>query len=197
MEVSHLLLAHCVPSSSPGNSQRANVLSHNGPCLSKLQQKLHDSALIELHYSRQGHSPKGPDVGLSEPLKGSSYLMRNLGVNSTMKLHLVVQDILKFAAALDESQHKESKAVQNLQWCQLELHNRTAALRGEVVESRVKHMQCAQRLEDAEEELEQVCCLPVSTRQWCSCLLILEFIMDRANVSVASFWVYFLSRTVG
>ncbi|KAL0050731.1 hypothetical protein WJX82_005996 [Trebouxia sp. C0006] len=66
------------------------------------------------------------------------------------------QDILKFAAAMEESQHKESKAAQNLQWCQLDLHNQTAALRGEVVEYRVKHMQCAQRLEDAEEELEQV-----------------------------------------
>ncbi len=90
--------------------------------------------------------------------------MCNLGVNSAMKSHLVVQDILKFAAALEESQHKESKAAQNLQWCQLELHNQTAALRGEVVEYRVKQMQCAQRLEDAEEELEQVCCLPVSTQ---------------------------------
>ncbi len=109
----------------------------------------------------------------------------------------MVQDILKFAAALEESQHKESKAVQNLQWCQLELHNQTAALRGEVVESRVKHMQCAQRLQDAEEELEQVCCLPGSTCYWCSCLLSPGFIMDRTNVSVACYWEYHLFRTVG
>ena len=78
-----------------------------------------------------------------------------------MKLQLVVQDILKFAAALDESQHKESEAVQSLQLCQLELHQRTAVLRGEVVESKNKHMQCTQRLQDAEEELEQVCSLLV------------------------------------
>ncbi len=76
----------------------------------------------------------------------------------------MVQDILKFAAALDESQHKESEAVQRLQWCQLELHHQTAALRGEVVESRNMYMQCVQRLQDAEEELEQVCSLPVLTR---------------------------------
>ena len=74
-----------------------------------------------------------------------------------------MQDILKFAAALDESQHKESEAVQRLQWCQLELHHQTAALRGEVVESRNQHMQSAQRLQDAEEELEQVCSFSVST----------------------------------
>ncbi len=70
---------------------------------------------------------------------------------------------MKFAAALDESQHKESEAVQRLQWCQLELHHQTAALRGEVVESRNTHMQSAQRLQDAEEELEQVCSFSVST----------------------------------
>ncbi|KAA6419935.1 MAG: hypothetical protein FRX49_10125 [Trebouxia sp. A1-2] len=69
---------------------------------------------------------------------------------------VAAQDILKFAAALDESQRKESEAVQRLQWSQLELHQQTAALRGEVVESRNKHMQCAQQLQDAEEELEQV-----------------------------------------
>ena len=80
-----------------------------------------------------------------------------------MKLQLVVQDILKFAAALDESRHKESEAVQSLQWYQLELHQKTAVLRGEVVESRNQHMQCGRRLQDAEEELEQVCSFSVST----------------------------------
>ncbi|KAA6419968.1 MAG: hypothetical protein FRX49_10158 [Trebouxia sp. A1-2] len=69
---------------------------------------------------------------------------------------VAAQGVLKFAAALDESQRKESEAVQRLQWSQLELHQQTAALRGEVVESRNKHMQCAQQLQDAEEELEQV-----------------------------------------
>ncbi|DBB04293.1 TPA: hypothetical protein ACH3X1_012790 [Trebouxia sp. C0004] len=68
---------------------------------------------------------------------------------------VAAQDILKFAAALDESKHKESELVQRLQRCQLELHQQTAALRGEVVDSRNKHMQAAHRLQDAEEELEQ------------------------------------------
>ena len=76
-----------------------------------------------------------------------------------MKLTLVLQNILKFAAALDESQQQESEAVRRLQMCQLE----TAALRGEVVESRNKQMQTARRLQDAEEEFEQVCSLCVST----------------------------------
>jgi len=75
----------------------------------------------------------------------------------------VLQNILKFAAALDESQHKESEAVRRLQMCQLELHHQTAALRGEVVESRNKEMQTARRLQDAEEEFEQVCSLCVLT----------------------------------
>ncbi len=74
-----------------------------------------------------------------------------------------MQDILKFAAALDESKHKESESVQRLQWCQLERHQQTAALRGEVVESRNKEMQTARRLQDAEEEFEQVCSLCVLT----------------------------------
>ncbi|DBA77011.1 TPA: hypothetical protein ACH3X1_009601 [Trebouxia sp. C0004] len=84
-------------------------------------------------------SSRQPNIGLFELLNGSNY-----------------PDILKFAAALDESKHKESEFVQRLQRCQLELHQQTAALRGEVVHSRNKHMQCAQRLQDAEEELEQV-----------------------------------------
>jgi hypothetical protein len=74
-----------------------------------------------------------------------------------MKLSLALQNVLKFAAALDESQHKESEAVRRLQMCQLELHHQTAALRGEVVDSRNKQMQTARRLQDAEEEFEQVC----------------------------------------
>ncbi len=80
-----------------------------------------------------------------------------------MKLSLVPQNILKFAAALDESQHKESEAVRRLQMCRLELHHQTAALRDEVVESRNKEMQTARRLQDAEEEFEQVCSLCVLT----------------------------------
>ena len=74
-----------------------------------------------------------------------------------------MQDMLKFAAALEESQHKESDVVRRLQMCQLELHNQTAALRGEVVESRNREMQTACRLQDAEEEFEQVCSLCVLT----------------------------------
>ena len=76
-----------------------------------------------------------------------------------MKLLLVMQNVLKFAAALEESQHKESEAVRRLQMCQLE----TAALRGQVVDSRNKEMQIARRLHDAEEEFEQVCSLCVLT----------------------------------
>ena len=84
-----------------------------------------------------------------------------------------MQDILKFAAALDESKHKESELVQRLQMeselvqrlqmCQLERHHQIAALRGEVVESRNKEMQTTHRLQDAEEEFEQVCSLCVLT----------------------------------
>ena len=74
-----------------------------------------------------------------------------------MKLSLALQNVLKFAAALDKSQHRESEAVWRLQMCQLELHHQTAALRGEVVDSRNKQMQTARRLQDAEEEFEQVC----------------------------------------
>jgi len=47
-------------------SQRACVLSHKGACLSEIRQVLHASALKEVAFSRQGHSPKGPNVGLSE-----------------------------------------------------------------------------------------------------------------------------------
>ncbi len=67
------------------NSQRADVLSHKGLCLSKIRQNLHDSALKELHFSRQGHSPRGPNVGLSELLKGSDYPVCNLGVYSAVR----------------------------------------------------------------------------------------------------------------
>ena len=74
-----------------------------------------------------------------------------------------MQKVLKFAAALDESQYKESEAVRRPQMCQLELHQQTAALRGEAVESRNKEMQTARRLQDAEEEFEQVCSLCVLT----------------------------------
>ncbi len=89
--------------------------------------------------------------------------VRDEKASQAMKLSLVLQNVLKFAAALDESQHKESEAVQKLQWCQLELHHQTVALRGEVVDSRKKEMQTARRLQDAEEEFEQVCSLCVST----------------------------------
>ena len=62
------------------NSQRADVLSHKGACLSKIQQNLHDSALKEVHISRQGHSPRELHVGLSELLKGSDHPVCNVGV---------------------------------------------------------------------------------------------------------------------
>ena len=80
-----------------------------------------------------------------------------------MELSLVMQDIVKFAAALDDRKQKESKLVQRLQMCELDRHHQIAALRGEVVESRNKEMQTAHRLQDAEEEFEQVCSLCVLT----------------------------------
>ena len=35
-------------------SQRADVLLHNSPCFSRIQQHCHDDALKELHFDRQG-----------------------------------------------------------------------------------------------------------------------------------------------
>ena len=75
----------------------------------------------------------------------------------------MMQDILKFAAALDDSKQKESELVQRLRMFELERHHQIAALRGEVVESRNKEMQTTRRLQDAEEGFEQVCSLCVLT----------------------------------
>lgn len=94
---------------------------------------------------------------------GAYSAVRGEKASQAMKLRLVMQEILRFAAALDESKRKESESVQRLQRCQVELHQQTAALRGEVVESRNKHMQSAHRLQDAEGVLEKVCSLCVLT----------------------------------
>ncbi|DBA83443.1 TPA: hypothetical protein ACH3X2_006379 [Trebouxia sp. C0005] len=65
------------------------------------------------------------------------------------------KDLLKLREDLASSSGMSSSA-QSLADLEISSLVNTAALRGEVVESRNKHMQCAQQLQDAEEELEQV-----------------------------------------
>ena len=52
------------------NSQMADVLSHKGPMSLQNTTELHDSAVKEVCFSTQGHSPRGPNVGLVRAAEG-------------------------------------------------------------------------------------------------------------------------------
>ena len=63
----------------------ADVLSHKEPMSLQNTTELHDGALKELCFSRQGHSSRGPKVGLVRAAEGQQLTCVASKVQSEMK----------------------------------------------------------------------------------------------------------------
>ena len=79
-----------------------------------------------------------------------------------------MQEVLSAFAALQESQQKERETAQRLLKCEWQLQQQVAALRAEAVDLMKKVTMLTHRLQDVDEEHEQVGSILAGTITWWS-----------------------------